>query len=1181
PVTQQNCDPGTCVGVSSVFATSDGNVFTVAASTCQGPCTCSGSNDICASSLPYECGFGTAAVLSCSGAGTTPVVKEVCQGSCATVSGTSQCPSGPVDDPCKCTSSGTVCGKEFPPSCNITQDALVICDNTGSFPVVQQACDPGTCVGTTGTSDEDIFTAADAKCQSPCTCTGTADVCASTLPTECGFGTTALLSCSGSGSTPAVKETCQNGCTVVGGVNQCATGPVSDDCSCKSNGTVCGKEFPASCNIPTQTLASCTIGSAPVIQQSCSPGTCVGTSGMAVDSEGIFTAADAQCQAPCTCSGTDDVCAIALPPECGFGSTSLLSCSGPGSTPTIKEVCQGGCGTINGVDTCPSGPVDDPCKCTTDGTVCGKEFPASCNLTQDALLTCSSGVTPTTQQNCTPGTCVGTSSVAAASADVFTAADATCQAPCTCSGTADICASSLPAECGFGTAALLSCSGAGSTPVAKQSCLNGCTTVSGVSQCSTGPITATTTATQTQTATVSATGSASATETATTTESPTTSAAATTTEATTSTAAATTTEATISTTAETTTEAPTTTAAATTTEATTTEAATTTEVTTTEAATTTEATTTTAAATTESPTTTAAATTTESPTTTAAATTTESPTTTAAATTTESPTTTAAATTTESLTTTAAATTTQSSTTTAAATTTETPTTTAATTTTGTPTTTTTAPTPTQTGCVCVTNTNTCGAAYPSSCNLIASALYACSGVGAPPTEIRNCTNGCMQTSPNNTCNDCAPEAAQISTLLTTLQTNINNVTTALPGTNLAFTPITTLIQLIQANLTGAPSLTPAQLAPTASSIAQVYNITNQLAIAFFNITTPDPIPSLNNTLLQLQPAVQALLACTGPVTGCDLTVNLFNQLYPQVRVLLQSLGATYPTPVLFTFITQLFDNATASFQTGLANRNASQLGLAAYELQAVANSITPAILGGNAAPYEAMRALAATILAAMECLGLGSEAASCPAIMQFLGAFVQFGESNIPTWLNQVPVIGQLASAPAISAFDEERNALGTGDVTQFQTAASNLEGTLNFIQFVIVPFMPEPAKTQITAVIQSLLATINEAFPCTGPLNPCLGFIRYGADFLRAAVNQFQQFPIIGPLGTPFYAAADVFISLLEAGAVAAIQVGVGAFQLAINALGLIPGVSSLTLFQAVQDFVNNLAICTGNTG
>ncbi|KAG0249291.1 hypothetical protein DFQ27_000238 [Actinomortierella ambigua] len=449
---------------------------------------------------------------------------------------------------------------------------------------------------------------------------------------------------------------------------------------------------------------------------------------------------------------------------------------------------------------------------------------------------------------------------------------------------------------------------------------------------------------------------------------------------------------------------------------------------------------------------------------------------------------------------------------------------------------------------------------------------------GIASAEIRNCTNGYLQSSPNDTCNDCAHEAAQISTPLDTLLTNINNVTAALPGTSIVFTPLSTHVQLIQANLTQAPSLTPSELVPTANSIAQVVKISNQLAIAYFNITTPDPTLPLKTTLLQLQPAVQALLTCTGPTKGCDLTVNLFNQLHPQVRVVLQSINATYPAPVLFTFISQLFDNATSAFHDGLANANASQLGLAAFELNAIANSITPATLGGNAAPYEAIRGLSATTLAAMQCLGLGTDVDSCSATMQFLGTFIQFGENNIPTWLNQVVIVGQLVQAPAMEAFEKARITLVSGNVTQFQEAASNVEGALKFIQAVVIPLMPQPAKAQMTSVVDALLSTIDSALPCTGPLNPCKGFIEFGADFLTAAVYQFRRMPIIGELGTPFFVATEIFISILKAGSIVAIQDGVANFQAAITTLGRIPGVSGLSLFQAVQLFVNALSTCTG---
>ncbi|KAF9965708.1 hypothetical protein BGZ73_001349, partial [Actinomortierella ambigua] len=98
---------------------------------------------------------------------------------------------------------------------------------------------------------------------------------------------------------------------------------------------------------PSETVvveATCSAeGAAPEVQEDCGSGLCIPDSQLvsAASIEGVFKAADATCAPPCKCPGSEDICASSFPPECGFGNTSILSCSGLGATPVVKGQCSG------------------------------------------------------------------------------------------------------------------------------------------------------------------------------------------------------------------------------------------------------------------------------------------------------------------------------------------------------------------------------------------------------------------------------------------------------------------------------------------------------------------------------------------------------------------------------------------------------------------------------------------------------------------------------------------------------------------------------------------------------------------------------------------------------------------------------------------------------------------------
>ncbi|KAF9979199.1 hypothetical protein BGZ73_004085 [Actinomortierella ambigua] len=187
------------------------------------------------------------------------------------------------------------------------------------------------------------------------------------MPVECGYGTTSILSCSGLGSTPVYKGDCSGSGN---GTDVCATGSngtvcLPQECTCSSKTAACGSSFSDTCKYSKNTVYKCSgKGAAPEVQQDCGSGLCAPTTqDFSTVAAQIFSATDAQCSPPCTCSGNQDICSTILPPECGFNNASLLSCSGFGFRPLFKEDCQHGCVTINGGNRCSSG------QATTTGAV--------------------------------------------------------------------------------------------------------------------------------------------------------------------------------------------------------------------------------------------------------------------------------------------------------------------------------------------------------------------------------------------------------------------------------------------------------------------------------------------------------------------------------------------------------------------------------------------------------------------------------------------------------------------------------------------------------------------------------------------------------------------------------------------------------------------------------------------
>jgi len=221
---------------------------------------------------------------------------------------------------------------------------------------------------------------------------------------------------------------CDKGCVVNAGDNSCAT---KCQCPLSADGKpVCGGTVDPSCKLDPSIIYQCpgNAGSDPEIVQICNPGTACNT-----DKNG-----DASCGSDtCNCIGKQQRCSSFFPEKCGLKDSSIYRCSRTGE-PKFVSSCPDDTVCITLVDgaTC----VSKDCKCTVDGTVCGRAFSPSCPLSETSLYTCKKGKAPVLLKDCLPNRCL--SSVAEISATaVFEAADAmdTCSDPCTCTSKGKVC----------------------------------------------------------------------------------------------------------------------------------------------------------------------------------------------------------------------------------------------------------------------------------------------------------------------------------------------------------------------------------------------------------------------------------------------------------------------------------------------------------------------------------------------------------------------------------------------------------------------------------------------------------------------------------------------------------------------------------------------------------------------
>ncbi|KAG0375099.1 hypothetical protein BGX24_009534 [Mortierella sp. AD032] len=437
-------------------------------------CDCTGDLVVCSNAFPEKCGLQPNTIYKCTDSGRPAKVSSCQEGeTCVTVAEGSIC----RPDDCKCISDGIVCGDAFPFKCRLKSSSLYNC-KTGQEPVFKTECDnPGRCTSTQASlSAEAVFKAtANDRCIDGCTCGDRGKACTSTFPPECNLPLDSIVDCSGSGATPTNPQKCEAGaCVVSNGEDRCS----NNKCTCPGDTPVCGSELPKECNAKPNTIYYCPNGKGtePAELTECKPGT------ICNKKEAPIGAACGGVN--CECPGDKEVCSTAFPDSCGFDKNAIYNCTSSGMPKKINS-CNNdeACVILSDGAVCTT----NDCKCPTDGDVCGSVFPQDCRIPTGEIYYCDKGRDPVLTKDCGTGGCIATkeSSMAAAAAFQGAAASDKCVAdPCKCQEKGDVCGSTFIEECKFPKDTLYSCTGKDATPTEKLICSKkGCVVTAGDDVC--------------------------------------------------------------------------------------------------------------------------------------------------------------------------------------------------------------------------------------------------------------------------------------------------------------------------------------------------------------------------------------------------------------------------------------------------------------------------------------------------------------------------------------------------------------------------------------------------------------------------------------------------------------------------------------------------------------------------
>ncbi|KAG0200605.1 hypothetical protein BGX28_006356, partial [Mortierella sp. GBA30] len=270
PVLQKDCDPMGCSAFKNSFAAA-ASVFAALSVTdqCTDFCTCQATDMVCGSTFPPKCNFDSSSLYRCGGKGAQPSVAKQCvTGTCAINAGTDDCVE--ITGNCTCPNNIPVCGSDLVDKCagrvDINPNAVYRCPGgNGTLPEIQDLCKPGT------TCQAKPAPIGGACGGNTCNCTGVKELCSDNFSNDCGLLQRSVYKCTQNG-TPELVKTCDAGTECITLADGSVCMPM--DCLCPKDGDACGELFPASCNMVSTALYTCSKGGKPVFKSDCAPERC-------------------------------------------------------------------------------------------------------------------------------------------------------------------------------------------------------------------------------------------------------------------------------------------------------------------------------------------------------------------------------------------------------------------------------------------------------------------------------------------------------------------------------------------------------------------------------------------------------------------------------------------------------------------------------------------------------------------------------------------------------------------------------------------------------------------------------------------------------------------------------------------------------------------------------------------
>ncbi|KAG0240013.1 hypothetical protein BGW41_007274 [Actinomortierella wolfii] len=397
-------------------------------------CLCKQKETLCGSNFPPTCRLDPNAIYACTGKDAQPIKNVQCnEGECIDVDDSAHC----GNPNCECTATmDTVCGWMFPPECALVEESVFQCSGATTTPSERENCNATEC----------IFDGAQASCKiDDCLCQSNSGIfCASDFPTRCGYASNVILQCNEKGKEPVVTKTCPTTQCVKNGTNLPICEP--DPCACSAGQTsACSSAWPDTCGYePNKVYVCALVGERPREVEDC------------LDQRCIFDGEDAKCTID-DCAyrdGLTTACGNNFPAKCALNPTGLYFCNQTGQKPQLTDDCAPWKCLFDGaVAKCE----DSPCLCNATTTLaCGSDFLAICNLTQQAVYSCTGEQEePVLVEICDPEVC-----------EHNVTGEARCHVnECMCpSALATVCGSAFPAECNYIDNAVYNCPGAKQPP---------------------------------------------------------------------------------------------------------------------------------------------------------------------------------------------------------------------------------------------------------------------------------------------------------------------------------------------------------------------------------------------------------------------------------------------------------------------------------------------------------------------------------------------------------------------------------------------------------------------------------------------------------------------------------------------------------------------------------------------